>query len=274
MGARKDEAGTISLMVSSYCNVGEYSRALEMQRAVLPILDEMNERFGTTVAYNNLGIIMKELGDYAQAKWHWTYALTMARTIGSRAHECVLSTGLGELSFLEGKQDAAIDEVKESIQIAREIELPTIEAMALVQLGNILLAMSQYEEAATAFADALRIQHNLGETHRSLEALAGLACVALSQKNMKRAFAHVDEILGYLESRSSEGIPGLFQIYWRCYEVLRAADDGRSSTLLATAHQQLQKRAENIHDAVLRDSFLKLVTPNQAIAREYVQSSR
>jgi hypothetical protein len=54
-------------------------------------------------------------------------------------------------------------------------------------------------------------------------------------------------------------------VYLSCYQALRANNDARATSVLATAWQILQERAANITDAAVRDMFLKNVPHHRAL---------
>jgi len=95
---------------------------------------------------------------------------------------------------------------------------------------------------------------------------------------LPQAQAHVQEILGHLESdapattdvpsASGHGLDGTEEparIYLTCYHVLRASQDPRAQDILDTAHGRLQEQASTISDEQVRRSFLENVAAHREI---------
>jgi hypothetical protein len=58
-----------------------------------------------------------------------------------------------------------------------------------------------------------------------MEALAGLARLALAGGEPSQAMTHVNEILEHLRAHTLDGTYEPFRIYWTCYRVLKAHHD-------------------------------------------------
>jgi len=97
-------------------------------------------------------------------------------------------------------------------------------------------------------------------------ALAGLC---LAREDLSQASAHVEEILGYLETGPIEGTDDPIWVSLICYRVLLANGDPRAPPILATAHALLQERAARIDDENLRRSFMERVPSHREIVRAF-----
>ena len=110
-----------------------------------------------------------------------------------------------------------------------------------------------------------------------LEAQTGLARVYMARGEIEQALIQVEEILAYMEentppkgsSHPLDGTEEPFRIYLTCYQVLKANNDPRASTILTDAYNLLQTRATNISDEHLRQCFSNNVAANKEIVEEY-----
>jgi hypothetical protein len=72
-----------------------------------------------------------------------------------------------------------------------------------------------------------------------------------------------------LEPVPHAGVYEPFPLYLTCYHVLTATHDPRARPLLQRAYTLLQSYAANIHDEILRDSFLQNVSVHRQLILAY-----
>jgi tetratricopeptide (TPR) repeat protein len=264
-GARQGRAITLTNLGFSYQRLGEYNRALDLQEQALQIFSELAERFGVMIVYGNLGALYLSLGDRVRARHTYREALDLCRQIGSRGYDSLLVAILAEIDFEEGKTEFAYERLQDALQMAREVGHRDNEAKILNKVGRVALALHKLAEAETAYEQALAIRRTLDQTIQGMEALVGLADVALAQGNSNLAMAHVTEILPYLQTGKLDSVLSPFPIYLTCYQVLQAVGDARAVALLNTAHHLLQTYASSIGDEKLRRSFLENVEAHRMI---------
>ena len=269
MGARRDEAAILSVMVGSYHKIGEYELALQIQRETRHIFAEVNDRFGEIVAATNIGLVSIELGDYVTARAHLDHALALSQEISSRAQTCGILAALSEIDLVEGKLTDASQRAGDAIKIGVEAGFQDGEAKALLMYGHILIASDQPDTAVPLLQQALTIRRTLKERHRSAEIRAALAQAAIHQGDWAQALTHVQSILDYLTIGTLDSIPGRFGIYLTCCQVLSHLQDDRANNLLGSAYQMLQDRATNIRDSTLRKSYLNNVPAHRTIVDLY-----
>jgi hypothetical protein len=100
--------------------------------------------------------------------------------------------------------------------------------------------------------------------------LAGLARAALAQGEGAQAMAHVEEILGVLETLPQlKGTWQPLRVYLTCYQVLQANDDPRAEAILEAGYQLIRERADRIDDERLRRLYMKNVAAHREIVAEW-----
>jgi hypothetical protein len=105
----------------------------------------------------------------------------------------------------------------------------------------------------------------------ALEALAGLAVVALAQGEPTQAQRLVSDVLAALDAEALAQANEPFRIYLTCYRVLQATGDQRATPLLVQAHQRLQQLAARITDEALRHSYLHTVPIHRELIAAFDQ---
>jgi predicted ATPase/class 3 adenylate cyclase len=253
----------------SYQRLGQYERALDDQQQALAIFRELNDRFGMMVVQSNLGAIAIDLGDDELARTHISASLELARAIGSRGHDSLPMSILAEIDIRQGAGEEAYERLRAALESARTVGYRENESKILSKIGRAALMLGRLEEAAAAYEEALGIRIELQQPTQQMEALAGLADVALAQGDPARARSQVEPILAFLESGSLEGTLDPFEIYLTVYETLRASEDERASQMLATAHSQLQHRAGQIGDEAMRRAYLENVASHRRLVEAF-----
>jgi hypothetical protein len=123
--------------------------------------------------------------------------------------------------------------------------------------------LGQPAEAASAYRRALALQRELDLLSQAAESQAGLARLALAGGDVPGALALAEEILAYLQAGSLDGADAPARVYLTCYQVLRAAGDGRAQATLQAGYDFVQGRAGRIPDPSARRSFLEAVPHNR-----------
>lgn len=254
-----DNLGTIHLAQGEFDRAyASYGRALRLRRRV-------GDRRGEGASLGKLGLLADALGDYATAASHYRQALAIYSEIG---YQLGIATILARQSLLrhhQGDHPGSLASGREALAIATATGDRSYQAYARMAMGHALTALDRLPEAADCYREALALRREMGERNRAMEALSGLAEVALAQGELARALEYVDTILGHLETAGLGPSDEPLRVYLTCYRVLEAAGDPRAGPLLRTADRELRRRAAGIADEALRRSFLEDVAANRAI---------
>ena len=279
VGDRPGEGLALNGLGIASAERGDYTRARACFEQALPILCEIGDRQGENAVLNNLGSVCGEQGDYAGAKAYYEQALLICREIDDRRGEGIALGNLGNISHHLDDDQASREYSQQALLIAQDLGNRPRQGNALTYLGHALAGLGHLTEAADAYRQALALRRELGEHNLTMESLAGLARVSLAQGDLTQAQAHIEGILGHLQSRtpstgSGHGLDGTkepFLVYLTCYRVLRANQDPRAGDVLTTAHHLLQERAARISDEELRRSFLENVVAHREIVSEFAK---
>ena len=111
-----------------------------------------------------------------------------------------------------------------------------------------------------------------GSGFQVLNAVEGLARVALSRGDVGEATRQVDALLAHAgggDPGAPETLAGTYEHLCRLTMVLvwTALGDGRAAELLAAAHARLIAEADRIRDADLRERFLTRIGEHREIVR-------
>jgi class 3 adenylate cyclase/tetratricopeptide (TPR) repeat protein len=236
-----------------------YEQALQLSR-------DINNRRGEANALLHLGNLALEYAAYPEADTFYEQALEITRAIGFRRGEIRTLTAIGRLHYLSGDYARALEQSQYTRETAEASGDRPEEANALMVYGHTLLAMKQPSESAAAYERALQLRNELGQRALVLEALAGLARVALDQSDIGRARLIVDSILAELGKTDLEAMDEPVEVHMTCFRVLHLNQDlQRANELLELAYQLMQSRAQKIGDVERRRNYLEKIPTHREL---------
>jgi tetratricopeptide (TPR) repeat protein len=248
---------------------GDYATTRSYYEQAWRICHEIGDRRGEGIVLGNLGEILLKCGDYADAQSHYEKALHICRAIGDRPGEAFALSSLSQLFHRQGDDETALEYSREALQVIEDVDDLVTQANGWMNLGYALVGMAQLVEAEDVFQRALTLWRESGQSGRAIEAVAGLAHVALAGEDVTAAQARADEIVSYMEHSSLDSTDNPAEMYLICYRVLQAGQDPRAQTVLKRGYRLLQERASKISEPELRRSFLENVSAHREIVRHF-----
>lgn len=242
---------------------GQYARASDFYQRALAINRRLQHPKQTGEALTGLAALHRDLGAYARAQAHLVQAQATLPAEETAGHLQTLSLGCS-LHYLGGDLSRA-QSLGEQAVVQSE-DFPAILAESITNLGQVLAGAGQMAAARQHFSRALEIRQNLGQLHLTAEPRAGLAHIALAQKDLAAALAQADAIWQLGETGPLLGLERPLGVYLVCYRVFQRADDPRAGDVLAAAQALLQERAAQIEGDELRATYLGAVPENREIA--------
>jgi class 3 adenylate cyclase/tetratricopeptide (TPR) repeat protein len=255
-------------------NQGDFSQSQVYLDEALRLYRETGERLGEINALYTLGVVARGRADLAEAEVYLNQALWLCREIRDRRNESDSLLNLGIVRYLQRDYTTAQSHIRDALAIAEGVGAQPQRADALLNLGHILFDLGQLEQATTAYRQAIQIRRELDQVHLAMESVAGLARIALAQRDLAQALAHVETILGFLQTHNLDGTDDPLRVYLTCYQTLEASGDARALVFLRMACTQLQERASKIGDTVMRQQYLENLPTHREIANEWQKAVR
>ncbi len=168
-----------------------------------------------------------------------------------------------------GDYAAVVADTTAARQLSERLGTPLLQANGLLLLGHAHAALQAWDAAAVAYTQANTIYQQLGNLVIGAEARAGLALVALADGKTQLAFAQIEAILPLLQHNGTVGLNEPFFTILAAYRVLHAVGDQRAGAVLTAGYAQLQRYADQIADATLRQSFWDAVPVHRALQQIY-----
>jgi len=271
LGAQDREGSALWLLGGRLIRQGEYDSAEMQLQQCLQIRRQLGDRHALAFTLGSLGWLRYRLGDYGGARpYHEQFLAIVRETQHARGVSIALSH-LARVSLRLGDAEQGRQYAQEALRVGLGARDRFAQSWASEALGHALGDLVRLDEAAEAFQRALDLCRQLGAQSEVMVCLAGLACISLAKGNLAVAQEDVEEVLGYLATRSLHPYFGPFRVYLTCYRALRAGGDPRAEGILEDGHRLLQERAEKISDEEQRRSYLENVEEHREIVREYAE---
>jgi len=246
---------------------GHYTQGQALCLQALNTFQEIGELRHQGHSLFELGLIHFYLGDYALALNYLNEARQHLESHGERFMQTGCLTALSMVSHASGDDETAGELAQAALENG-PLAYHLGQGKATLALAHALAGLGDVDEAIASYLQSLDRLYRSGFINLPMEALAGLARVALDNGKQAQAMHHVEEILEHLKAHTLDGTYEPFRVYLTCYKVLKAIEDPRSLEVLRTACQLLRARAAGIEEEQLRQSFLEKVPYHRELLKE------
>lgn len=250
---------------------GHYAQADAYYREAMAIYRQTGDRWNQGKILGNHGGVFIDLGDYAAAEAHITEAAHIFEAVGDHRARSHQLTDLSLLAHYRGDDETALARGHQALDLALAVDEWPGQANAWLKLGHARLGLGQVAAAKAAYQQALDIERRLEQFTPAMEAVAGLARVALAEDDLDRARGYAQEIVDYLAENTIQGAWEPFRVYLTGYQVLEAVGDPHARPLLREAYHLLQERAARLENETTRRSFLEKVSFHREIMQAFEQ---
>jgi tetratricopeptide (TPR) repeat protein len=250
-----------------------YAAALPLLSAAIEVWSRLDHAPAEVIARNTRGGVLRKLGDLPAALDDHRTALALARDLGFTAGGVTALAGLGAAHVAQGAFDEAERAVQDALTLSAEADDAGGAARAQGVRGHLAEARKQWDIALAAYGTAAEGWQALGASAESIEALAGLARVALAQGYVADARDLIDRVLEHLGAHGPARLDEPLRLYWSIYQVLHVAreeDDARE--ILRAAYHLLERQAAGLNEQ-RQAQFTDTVAVNRAIREAWIQAN-
>lgn len=269
IGDWQNEAGALNDLGVIAHDQGDYPQADARYRQALEIYRHTGDRWNQALTMGNHGGLFIDLGDYETARVTVAEAAQIFIEVDDRRALSYQYCDLSLIAHYQGDQQTALAHSRRALELATAVGERPGQANALIKLGHAQAGLGHPAEAVEAYQQALTIERELGQLSPAMEALAGLARMALAQNDLALAQAYLQEILDYLEHHTLAGAWEPFRVYLTGYQVLQAGQDSRARDILQAGYHLLRARADKIDDPAVRRRYLAEVIVHREIVEAY-----
>lgn len=232
-GDRENEGRTLNVLGNTFVDVGDNTEAINCFRHALVCATETDNPVGQLTIGNNLGRVLRYVGDYPDSLAHARESLRLAQAVDDRlgivrsledlahtylvlgdldsaqqaADEAELSarefanprvsgglrTLIGEICKARGNHADALEHQRRAAELFHDEGIPWMASLAEVRMANALRELGRHVEALHHHTNALALAERLADSD--------ITCVArLGLGETLRAAGRADEAIGHLET--------------------------------------------------------------------------
>src|SRR5579864_2501528 len=198
LGDRRGEGNALANLGTAHYQLGEPRRAIELLEQALKIDREIVDRRGEGCSLGNMGIAHAALGDLHRAIDFFKQNLAISREIGDRRGESNALGNLGNAYVGLGEPHRAIELYERQLAISHEIGDCQGESIGLGNLGNAYAHLGEHQRAIELYEQQLDLGHATGDRWQVAHASWNLGVIFEQQGNLARA-AELKQVLVNLE---------------------------------------------------------------------------
>jgi tetratricopeptide (TPR) repeat protein len=151
-----------------------YQQALEI---ALQLKQDKKVKLQTGLLYSDLGILLTNIGRYADAQSALEQGLVIVQETGDSRGETVIQGGLGSLAIAQGNLAEAEQRYQTALAIFQRFNEPRSEAAMWHQLGVVYEEAKQWKAAEHAYRQAANIDETQGNLAGAAQTWNNLAMV-------------------------------------------------------------------------------------------------
>lgn len=183
---------------------GKFEEAVESFIQSAELLDKLGEVHAAAKTYNNLGLVYKQMGDYAPMEECLRTAIAKYRTVGDKAGERLPLANLGLFHQQVGRYDEAKRCFEDILAQLEPSENPVFEAKASLSLAQVKSSIGSIDEAAKMAEQALLLFTEMNDRQGQAETMSLLGDIAIDNGNYNLAKEYHKRSLKLKEEIGSE----------------------------------------------------------------------
>ena len=192
--------GLYNTLGSARSSQGLYDEALRLHELSLAACRKWNDPYGSAAAHNNLGEVLRSLGDCEAAVAHFESALEIGERIRWLDVLTITAGNLAKCLQELDRPDEALGLIDRALRLAREERSTPRIADMLYYRGDLLYEFERLDEAAEALAEGLETAGAMGDAMITLTLASKLAAVDWKRGRLDAAADRLDALLPRLEA--------------------------------------------------------------------------
>lgn len=253
------EADVITRQAAALTRLARFEDARARYDEAAAIYATIGKRHGAAAVFVNGGIVSVHLGllDAAEASMRSAHELFVA--LDDARGQAASAINLGFVHLLRKDPLAAKHVSLAALDIAGSMEHAHYKASALANLGQAERDLGDLDSAIEHMSQCVAIRRARATTADNVDDLVNLAYVHMLAGDMDAAMPIAQEMWPALESMTTAVVFMPQFALWMAAQVYRGLGEReRSQTLLAHAHEAVERQAAMIVSAAERECFLRL----------------
>ena len=256
IGSSRTEEIILSNLGLMFTVQGDYRRAHEVLNDCIALGQAHPTYWRHLISHHYLGALWMQMGDLDAAYAELEHASEQLSALGNRHFEVKARCDLGLLHYLMGDYDSARQELAHVLTLIEGHGDKRFEALVSTRLGYALEACGDRILAGQMYERGKALHEEMGQKYYAMNALAGLARLAEHRDDAGTAFTSAQTVWETLEGKEMDVTTETALTLRTCYSIFGRQNDSRANDILATACNQLNRRAATIDDPAQRRAFL------------------
>lgn len=195
LGYRTGQAIAYNNIGIAHKNLGNYSAALEAYYKTLAIWEALGSKHGIASTNNNIGVVYKNEGDYTKALERYLVALRIREESGNAQDIASSLNNIGLVYSSQRKFDTALVYYTRALQMQEGGESTRILPIILNNIGTVYDSRGNYGQALPYYMRALSIEKERGNSLAVATAYINIASVLVKDQGTRK----VKEAEDYLQ---------------------------------------------------------------------------
>lgn len=265
---RRGEGEALTNLGAFHVQSGECMRGLEYFRQASQLYEEIGDRTEQAHSLRRIGILYDILAQYIQAKEYYERAYSIYEEIGDIEGQGAVLNNLGLLQHVAGDYIAAMKSYEQALQQSRESGDLKLQGTVLINMGALHNDLKQYRRGLERLEGALKIAKEPGMKGLKVEALSQRAIAYLGLGEKAKALDCSSSAVKLLEG--GRYLVEAHLIFFNQFRVLAASGSEKEAAVyLEKAYNELMRKASEIKDASMRETFLRGAKVSRQITEEW-----
>ena len=247
IGDAAGEATVLTNLGTIARDKGDFAQCLDYYLQALAIRERIDVRL--SVAYRNLALLYRELGDTQTTRHYFEQALEAShRHFEPEYYASVIGSFAAFLNDA-GEFDHALDNASEALAISTVLGDRPSMGFEQLEIGRALLGEHRTDEAAMHFVAAQTLGQAIQQRELIVRSKLSLAEIALAQGDLSKSHRMVDEVFPHLDRAGLK--PYLAQAYSLSDRIAEAEHQPKVALEFARRHARLHEELLGVRSSRL-----------------------
>ncbi len=203
LGEVEGQARSLLALAAAHLNMDNYGDTLKAGLHALSTYEHLLPDLDRGDVYNTIGIAYAYLEDWDKALSFFEQALDQARQHHNALDELDTYNNIGYTLFSQDRPAEALEYCERALALARDQHGTYMLAYILPSVGDIRLALGDYDLALACFQEGLTVSQAIQNNNYACSNLRGLAQVYRQRGDLDAALATLQEALRLAGQQSS-----------------------------------------------------------------------
>tara|TARA_B000000557_G_scaffold200221_1_gene165477 strand:+ start:1 stop:1764 length:1764 start_codon:yes stop_codon:yes gene_type:complete len=263
-----------SLLGKTYSDVGEYDKAMKLNKIALKQSEKLNDKSGIGEILNTIGEVYYYKGDIDKSLEHFYKALAIFEEISDKSGMGILFNNVGLLIHMKGDLDKALDSYKRSLAIKEELDDKRGMGAIFNNIGLTLSAKGDLDESLDYYKKSLAIREEFSDKSGKATTLFNIGNLYWKKSDINSALDYmkqglvIDEELGN-KNGMGLGFNNIGIAHWYKGELNKALDFYNRSLAIREELEDKSGIGENLYNI----GNVYLSQGNYEMALKYLEKS-